>query len=280
MNQNYIYHGDCLDLMKTMDDNSVDLIIADPPYFQIKGDFDFLFKNVDQYIEWCKLWIKECERILKNSGSFYLWGAIGYNKGYALPKIADWIESENLFNINNWITQRNTRGYGSCKKYMPGREELLFMTKKNSQNYTWNTAYTEQLNERKDLGENGKPRTNQYMRCSDVWIDIAEASQSKNQRFYTKDGESFPTVKALKLCDRIINASSNKGDLVFIPFAGSGSEIISCIENQRNFVASEIKKDYIEDIIIKKRLQTKGINVCVSADERSFKVDCEFNQIF
>ncbi|WP_297136912.1 DNA-methyltransferase [Terrisporobacter sp.] len=252
---NCIYCGDCIDLCKLLDDKSVDLIIADPPYYKIKGDFDYKWDTVDEYIEWSKLWIKEFKRILKPSGSFYLWGAIGYNKGFALPKIADWIESENMFTIKNWITQRNTRGYGNCNTYMKSREELLFMVHdSNSTFYTWNTPYLNEKSSRKDLGANNKPRKNSNKRCSDVWFDITEASQYSNQRFKISDNKNFPTVKALNLCDRIIKSSSNKNDLVFIPFAGSGSEIVSCINNKRKFIASEIEQSYIKEIILNKRI--------------------------
>jgi site-specific DNA-methyltransferase (adenine-specific) len=246
---NKIYNMDCIEFMKKLVPNeTVDLIIADPPYFEIYGEFDFVWKSLDEYLSWCKEWILECHRILKSTGSFYLWGAIGYNKGYPLFKLADWIENEDVFKVRNWITQRNTRGKGNKKGYMCAREELLFMTKTDG--YTWNTAYTEEKSNRKDLGANGKPRKNKYKRCTDVWIDIAEASQSSKQRFKTSDGKSFPTVKALKLCDRIIKASSNEGDLVYIPFAGSGSEIVSCINNKRNWIASEINEKYVNEIII------------------------------
>ena len=131
---------------------------------------------------------------------------------------------------------------------MKAREDLVFMTK--SKNYTWNNDYTNEKSNRKDIGANGKPRTNEFKRCSDVWIDITEASQSSKQRFKLSNGESFPTVKAQGLCDRIIKSSSNENDLVYIPFAGSGSEIVSCIKNNRNYIATEINKKYIDDIII------------------------------
>lgn len=58
------------------------------------------------------------------------------------------------------------------------------------------------------------------------------------------------TQKPQDITDRIINASSNEGDLVYIPFAGSGSEIVSCIKNNRNYIATETNNDYIEDIIL------------------------------
>ena len=201
---NYIYCGDCIDLCKHLDDQFVDLIISYPPYFKIKGDFDFTWETVDEYIEWCKLWILEFKRILKPTGSFYLWGAIEYNRCFALPKIANWIESNGVFTIKNWITQRNTRGYANCKSYMKSREELLFMVHNSSTTiYTWNTPYLEEKSNRKDLGSNNKLRKNSNKRCSDVWFDISEASPSSKQRFKTTDNVRFPTVKALKLCDRI-----------------------------------------------------------------------------
>lgn len=245
---NKIYNQDCIQFMKTLPDNYIDLIVADPPYFEICGDFDFVFKDLDDYLSWCKKWITECYRILKDTGTIYLWGAIGYNKGYPLFKIADWIENNKLFIVQNWITQRNSRGRGTKKGYMTAREELLYMTKTN--NYIWNTAYTEEKSNRKDLGFDGKPRKNEFKRCSDVWIDIAEASQSSKERFQLSGGNSFPTVKAQKLCNRIIQSSSNENDVVYIPFAGSGSEIVSCINNKRNWLATELNKEYIDDIII------------------------------
>lgn len=258
---NYIYCGDCIDLCKHLDDQFVDLIISYPPYFKIKGDFDFTWETVDEYIEWCKLWILEFKRILKPTGSFYLWGAIEYNRCFALPKIANWIESNGVFTIKNWITQRNTRGYANCKSYMKSREELLFMVHNSSTTiYTWNTPYLEEKSNRKDLGSNNKLRKNSNKRCSDVWFDISEASPSSKQRFKTTDNVRFPTVKALKLCDRIIKCSSNENDLVFIPFAGSGSEIISCINNNRKFIASEIEESYIKDIILSQRLGSLNIS--------------------
>lgn len=245
-------------MISTLPNNSVDLIIADPPYFQIKGDFDFVWDTVEEYIDWCKEWIQLCKKVLKPTGSFYIWGAIGYHKGYALPKIADWIENEKLFLVQNWITQKNTRGYGQSR-YIQAREELLFLT--SSEKYTWNKAELNIPRNRSDLGANGKLRSNTNKPCSDVWDDITEASQSSNQRFKDSSGKNFPTVKALALCDRIIQASSNEDDLVLIPFAGAGSEIISCINNRRNFISSEKISDYIQSIIIEQRIKQKNLNV-------------------
>lgn len=249
-----IYNEDCVDFLKKQKSEIYDLIIADPPYFRLNGDFDFIWDNVDDYIEWSKSWIIECHRTLKSTGSFYLWGAMGYNKGFALPRIAHWIEKENLFIIRNWITQRNKRGRGNKKGYMMCREELVFATK--GKDYTWNTSYTNEPSKRKDLGYNGKPRKNTHKRCSDVWVDITESSQSSHQRFDI-NGKNFPTVKSVDLCKRIIKASSNVGDLVYVPFGGAGSEVVVCKELDRKWVLTEICKDYIDKIIVPRLSRVK-----------------------
>lgn len=232
------HNTDAISFMQTMDSNSVDLIIADPPYFEICGEFDFgNFKNVGEYLKWSKTWLLQSQRILKENGTLILWGGVGL-KHLSFARLAIMIEDEKLFKIKNWVTQRNTRGRGSKKNYMSAREDFLFLTK--SENYTFNIPYSSDKSLRKDLGANGKPRKNKFKRISNVWIDITEASQSSIERCF------HPTIKAQKLCDRIIQTHSNEKDLIFIPFAGAGSEIISAIRNNRQFIATEINKEYYE----------------------------------
>jgi site-specific DNA-methyltransferase (adenine-specific) len=243
-----IYPIDCLEFLSKCESSIFDLVIADPPYFEVCGDFDFAWRSVEEYVEWSKKWIAECHRVLKSNGSMYLWGVLGYAKGYPLFKIADWIESSSLFTVRNWITQRNSRGRGTKRGYMMAREELLFMTKSNE--YLWNPVYTEEPTNRKDLGFDGKPRKNSFKRCSDVWIDISEASQSSKERFQLSDGSNFPTVKALKLCERILNGSSNKEQKVYVPFGGSGSEAVACARMNRDCVVTEINRLYIDEIML------------------------------
>lgn len=243
-NEYEIARCDVLDYLKTLNDKSVDLIIADPPYFQVYGKFDFTFKSEKEYIEWCRKWLLECRRILKENGTLILYGALG-KRQITFARLAVMIEDEEMFLRQNWITQRNTRGIGTKTNYMSAREDILFLTK--TKDYTFNIPYLEEKSERKDLGSNGKPRKNKFKRVSNVWYDIAEASQSSVERC------EHPTVKAQKLCDRIIQTHSNENDVVLIPFLGSGSEMISAIRNNRKAIGCEIDEKYV--ILALKRIK-------------------------
>ena len=71
---NTINNEYCLETMKKNQDESIDGIIADPPYFQIKGDFDFVWKNKEEYLYWSKKWFIEAQRILKPTVTLILCG--------------------------------------------------------------------------------------------------------------------------------------------------------------------------------------------------------------
>ncbi len=237
-NDEYIL-TDFFDYIKNEKDESFDLVIADPPYFKIKGDFDFKFKDVKEYLDFCRKWLLECKRVLKPNGTLILWGSVG-EKQITFARLAIMIEDENIFYRRNWVTQANTRGIGTKTNYMSAREDFLFLVK-DEKSFTFNVAYKEEKSLRKDLGKNGKPRKNEFKRVSNVWSDIAEASQSAVER------SSHPTIKALKICDRLIETHSNEGDRILIPFGGSGSEFISAVRLNRNVIATEIDKKYFED---------------------------------
>lgn len=78
MELNKIYNIDCIEYMRTLQDESVDLIIADPPYLQVvKEQWDNQWEAEQDYINWCRGWIRECCRILKSNGNIVIWGQLG-----------------------------------------------------------------------------------------------------------------------------------------------------------------------------------------------------------
>ena len=94
LERNCVYPADCLEVLRGLPDRSVDLVIADPPYYRMKGDFDFVFQTISDYLEWCLAWAGECHRILKPTGAFYCWGScqmIDKLSTHVLDKF-DWIK--------------------------------------------------------------------------------------------------------------------------------------------------------------------------------------------
>ena len=235
---------DILEGLKQIETASQDLIIADPPYFQIvKNKWDNNWENETDYLTWCELWLKECFRVLKENGTFYLWGGIGKHNEHPLFKQI--VLSEEIgFIFQDWITWKKQKGLGSKKGFMFIREELLYFTKSNE--FTCNTPYLNEI--AKNHGRLSKEKVN-YKRCGNVWTDINEVTVGN---LIHTERVKHPTQKPLKACLRIIETSSNENDNVLIPFAGSGSEIVACEELKRNWVAFEIEDSYIE--IINKRL--------------------------
>ncbi len=95
MNKIDLLHGDCLELMKDIPDKSVDLILTDPPYNIGKAKWD----KIPNYIEWCGKWFIECQRVLKDNGSFYWW----QNDMVQIAKLMGWLMDNSEFVFNSFI---------------------------------------------------------------------------------------------------------------------------------------------------------------------------------
>jgi len=89
-----LMQGDCLELMRDIPDKSVDLILTDPPYNIGKAKWD----KIPNYIEWCGKWLKECERLLKDNGSFYFW----HNDMVQIAQLMEWIRQKTRFIFNSF----------------------------------------------------------------------------------------------------------------------------------------------------------------------------------
>lgn len=230
--RNQIYEGDCMEILKELPDAGVDLVIADPPYYRMKGGFDFVFQSVQEYLEWCMSWVAECYRALKPSGAFYCWGScqmIGKLSVHVLDRFG-WIK-RNLI-VWNYATGRPGRS-----SYRHESEFMCFYSNPLHEISHDDIRIPYYAGGEKDRRKNPKGKS-----CGDVW----ECSRVKPNY---KEATGHPTQKPEKLADRIISASSRPGDLVLVPFAGSGTEIVSCIRKRRDFIAAEISPVYVREII-------------------------------
>lgn len=241
LKQNKIYNGDCVKLFKSIDDQSVDLIIIDPPYNLGKdfGNKSDVWANVPAWMEWNKIWLNESKRVLKNSGSLFVYGIhhyLCYVQCY-LYDIGMVYGRQFIWNYEN--------GWSMYKKAPAATyEPIVWFTKTKS--YKFNEMRepyksTERLKHK--ITKNGKvwtPNPNGKM-SGDVWKIPTLAG-----RRFADEKVPHPTQKPLALCNRIVNHFSSAGDLVLVPFAGSGSECLSAKINGRHFIGFEINPEYIK----------------------------------
>lgn len=128
-----LYKGDCLEIMKIIPDKSVDLIIADPPYNIGKAEWD----KIKNYIEWCGQWFLECQRVLKDNGSFYFF----HNDMIQVSQLMEWLRSNSKFIFKQFIVWNKrfegckNKGFldgfvevGGLRNYQTMAEYCLFYT--------------------------------------------------------------------------------------------------------------------------------------------------------
>ena len=217
--------GDCLEVMKDIPDNSIDLIVTDPPYRTIKGGHNtpkwiagygnsVLYKNDGKIFEYNDIkhydWLKESYRILKDDSHIYIMTnllnlfdlkEIAEKVGFKLHNLLVW--EKNNCNANRW--------------YMKNCEYILFMRK-------------------------GKSKS------------INNASSKTVHKFNNITGnKKHPTEKPVELMKMYIENSSKKNDIVLDPFMGSGSTGVACINTNRNFIGIELSEEYY--YIAKERIE-------------------------
>lgn len=234
-----IHNGDCLELLARLPDEYVDLIIADPPY-SIHKDFGngHSRKTFDEWLVWSKQWLLACERVLKNGGSIFVYGihhSLCYLQCY-LDEIELTYGRQFIWHYENgW----STYSASPAATYEP----ILWFWKGDSHTYHLiREPYksTERLRHR--ITKNGKIwKPNPAGRHGgDVWHIPTLAG-----RRFAVEKVNHPTQKPLALCDKIIVHFSNPGDIVLVPFAGSGSECVSAFRNARHFIGFELNPEYI-----------------------------------
>ncbi len=222
---NKVYNSDCIKIMKDLPNESVDLIIADPPYNVGKDYGNNSDKQSDEeYIKFTESWITEAVRILKKEGTFYTFGGKEF-----IAHIYIILGKLNMI-FNSWIVWHYTQGQGRTKGYSSRHDDILMFTK--SKNYTFNLD---------DIRIPQKYfRTRNNMRGANpgnVW-GLSHVHYSE------KDRSKHPTQKPHALYERMILSSSNEGEIVLDPFAGSGSSLVVAKKTNRNYIGIEIEEKY------------------------------------
>ncbi len=274
-------NGECIAKMKEIEDNSIDLVVADPPYWKVVGEkWDYQWKTEKEYVEWSIKWIGEVARILRTGGTFYCFGYFR-TLAFIVPHLEGMgLELRQQIIIDKGMRSVSGRATKKYKIFPNVTESVLFIIKDNKQfvkpflkeRQAALGLTAKQINEALGVKSNGggmwsiytgknvceqfpteelwgklskilqfdcpykkvAQTFNPQMGYTDVWTDID---------FY-KEKHLHPTQKPLKLIRRLIEASSNEGDIVLDPFSGAASTQISCIQLKRHYIGIELDEEY------------------------------------
>ena len=249
-----VLNGDCLEILDSLPENSIDMIFADPPYMLSnngftcqngrmaavnKGKWD-KSKGFKEDTQFHDAWITACQKALKPEGTIWISGTYHsiYQCGYLLIK--------NGFHILNDIAwfKPNASPNLSCRFFTASHETILWARKDKNAKHTFN--YDKMKNG--SFPEDKLKNENTQMRS--VW----SIPTLKNAE---KELGKHPTQKPLDLLLRILMASTNEGDIILDPFNGSGTTgIASLLLGGRHYIGIEIDLNYCE-LTVKKLLQNK-----------------------
>jgi len=233
--------GDSLSVLQHIKTGSIDLIFSDPPY-NINKDFGNnkdKWDSVKDYIEWCKKWIDECMRVLKDSGTMYFMTATQH-----MPYLDVYV-SEKYNVLCRIIWSYDSSGVQSKKMFGSLYEPILMINKTNSSKYTFN--YKDILVEAKtgaqrkliDYRKDPPQPYNTKKVPGNVW-------EFTRVRFKMDEYENHPTQKPESLLKRIILTSSNPGDTVLDPFSGSFTTSAVAVRLGRRAIGIDINDEYFE----------------------------------
>lgn len=269
MKTDVLYYGDNLKALAVLSTDSVDLVYADPPFFTGRdfGAFDDRWTIVNEYIDWLRIRLEACSRVLKVTGSIYVhcdWHA-DYRIRYILDKIFGVKQFQNEI---IWCYR-----VGNVKRRFRRNHEIIFFYSK-SQTYAFNidsvrTPYSPKLLKHVKKDEDGDLyyltgrtiRWNPYdakgqknsgrvylhpngQLPSDWWDDIPNFAKRRDP-----GGVAYPTQKPLLLLERIIKASSNPGDVVMDPFCGSGTALVAARNLGRHWIGVDNSEQAIETTV-------------------------------
>lgn len=244
---NHIYNMDAIEGLKKVKSESCQVIIIDPPYFRaIKEEWDNQWNSLDDYLNWCDKWISECVRVLKPKGTMYIYGfsetlahvfvRLNTNKKWLIWHYTN----KTVPSLNFW--QRSHESIICCwKDDRPdfNRDDVRVPY---TETFLKNSAGKKRNGTKGRFGSGKETVYNAHNKGAlprDV-INISTLAGGAGR----KEGVEHPTQKPLALCDILIKAARNKENLILVPFVGSGSECVSAIKNNCDFLGFEISKTY------------------------------------
>ena len=304
MEHNKVYLGDWTN--NQLKNKSVQLIIADPPYFEVKGEFDFIWNSFDDYLKDVEKWAIECKRVLADNGSLFWYGD---SKKIAYSQII----FDKYFNLLNNLTWNKGSFMGleeseGLRSFAPCTERILlyeksgdrtggeivfekFLKPKNPFSKYLKEQFKKANITNKEISKLFPSKTGGLTGCVSNWLNgdnvITQEQYLKirnflNNKYLLKEYEELrkeyeelrrpfnnihklqevfnfsneaqrtgikykhATPKPETLTRALIQTCSRKGDLVLVPFAGSGTECAMAAKEDRNYIGFDINKKYVD----------------------------------
>ena len=245
-----VVNEDCIDGMSKLKDESVDIIICDPPY-NIGKDFgnNSDKQEMETYLKWCDKWIKECLRILKPDGTLYIYG---------FSEILAYIRVRIDVNVR-WIVWHYTNKVTPSLNFWQRTHESILVCSKNPKPHFNRDDIREPYTEgyKKCAGKTRKATKGRFSNGSKETVykvhqngalprDVIKISALAGGAG-RKERVNHPTQKPLELCEKLLKASkSSNNNMVIVPFAGSGSECVAAKSLDLNFIGYEINSEYVD----------------------------------
>ena len=251
-----IIEDDAINYLKNIDTKTVDVIIADPPY-NLGKDYgnNKDQKTFDEYMNFSRIWIKEAHRVLKDSGSIYIFMGVRF-----ISYLFALLEKENKFVFNSWITWHYTQGLGKTKGFSPRHDDILMFTKTNNYKFFLDEVRVPQKYYRSVNNMRGA-------NPGDVWA-------FSHVHYCNANRQPHPTQKPEALIERMILASSEINDLILDPFSGSGTTLRVCQQLNRDCIGIELNPEYVALTKERLLLPFTGFD---SIDERMERIPNDLN---
>ena len=267
-----VINDDILSVLRTLNDESAQIVIADPPY-NIGKDFGNKSDKqpMPEYLQWCDQWIEGCLRVLRKDGTMFIYG---------FSEILALILARIPQNVNRrWLVWHYTnKNVPKLNFWQRSHESVLVLWKEDKvfhrdevrEPYT--DGFVKGAAGRKRPATKGRFSTGENettytahpggaLPRDVIKIPTLAGSVGKNERV------NHPTQKPLELCDKLLKSCKQdpENGFVLVPFAGSGSECVAAKKLGLPFVGVEINEEYVQ--LIKQRLENQGSLTCISSKE-------------
>ena len=252
MIRNEVIQGDCLSRLAELPAASIDLAFADPP-FNIGYEYDHYHdrRKAADYLDWTDKWLAAVVRVLKPSGSFYI--AIGDEYAAEVKVRLDGLGLA----MRNWIVWHYTFGVSCTKKFNRSHAHIFYYVA-DPKRFTFNADAVRVPSARQTTYADR--RANPLGKLpDDTWV----LRPQEDGRFFSANDDTWyvpricgtfkergghPCQMPLALLERIIRVSSNPGDLVLDPFAGSGTTLAAAKKLGRDYLGVELSANYADQI--------------------------------